>query len=81
MARLLYLPFLSNEYARALPEFEGGHVHPRYNSRYQTAADGSYRLVGLPGRAIVGVVEPGGKVHVQGQVQVKLRAWTQRANS
>ena len=67
MARLLYLPFLSNEYARALPEFEGGHVHPRYNSRYQTAADGSYRLVGLPGRAIVGVVEPGGKVHVQGQ--------------
>ena len=67
MARLLYLPFLSNEYARALPEFEGGHAHPGYDGRYQAAADGSYRLVGLPGRAIVGVVEPGSKVHVQGQ--------------
>ena len=58
MARLSYFPFLSNEHARALPEFEGERsvTAAGYQDRYQTAADGSYRLVGLPGRAIVAVM-------------------------
>lgn len=58
MASLKYLPFLSNEYAEKLPEFtigngevEGGLGNQH---RYMTAPDGSFRLVGLPGRAIVG---------------------------
>lgn len=55
-ARLYYLPFLENTYARALPEFAGGSFHgdPRQD-RYQTKADGTFRLAGLAGRAIVGV--------------------------
>ncbi len=58
-ARLSYLPFLSNEFAQALPEFGSSGTAAgtsAYQDRYQTAADGSFRLVGLPGRAIVGVL-------------------------
>jgi hypothetical protein len=57
-AWLHYLPFLDNTFAQATPEFDsdgnmraGGDVQ----DRYQTGADGTFRLVGLPGRAIVGV--------------------------
>ena len=49
-AWLHYLPFLDNPFAQATllrPGFG-------YQDRYQSKANGSYRLVGLPGRAIVG---------------------------
>ena len=69
-AELHYLPFRSNEYARALPEFPSdgiGYVDGKhYENRYQTAADGSYRLVGLPGPAIVGLSD-GSDSHWSGQ--------------
>lgn len=51
---LYYLPYLNNKFANALPEFNGGNVDG-YQDRYRVKADGTYRLVGLPGRAIVGV--------------------------
>ena len=71
-AQILYLPFLSNEFAKGLPEFEEGAgtvsilaLGPYLSPRpYQVAADGSYRLVGLPGPAIVGIVATGFAVHV-----------------
>ena len=55
-AWLHYLPFLDNPFAQAAPEFRGGVNTPGfgYQDRYLSKADGSYRLVGLPGRAIVG---------------------------
>ena len=64
MAQVFYIPYKSNEFARVLPEFPAGqfgkaHGIYYYMDRYQTAADGSYRLVGLPGPAIVGVLTPG----------------------
>jgi beta-lactamase regulating signal transducer with metallopeptidase domain len=55
-ARLAYLPFLDNPFAQAIPEFgkdrntDGTELQDRYLSK----ADGSFRLVGLPGHAIVG---------------------------
>ncbi len=58
-ASLYYLPFLTNEYARALPEFDAsGSVEGTIaiQNHYRTASDGTFRLVGLPGRAIVGVL-------------------------
>lgn len=57
-ARLHYLPFLSNTFAQATPEFdaEGNTDGVGHQTRYETKADGTFRLVGLPGRAIVGVV-------------------------
>lgn len=59
MASLHYLPFLTNEAAGRLPEFHSnggvdggvGHQH-----RYQSKTDGSFRVVGLPGRGVVGAV-------------------------
>jgi hypothetical protein len=58
-AKLHYLPFLANRYAQDLPGFGGNANGFTYFShlqhRYQTEADGMFRLVGLPGRAIVGV--------------------------
>jgi len=56
-ARLCYFPFLENPFARATPEF---HAHGNVDGvglqrRYMTKPNGTYRLVGLPGRAIVGV--------------------------
>ncbi|HVX59815.1 MAG TPA: M56 family metallopeptidase [Pirellulales bacterium] len=54
IARLHYLPFRSNEYAQKTPEFgELGRGHG-FQDRYASRPDGSFRLVGLPGRAIVG---------------------------
>jgi protocatechuate 3,4-dioxygenase beta subunit len=56
VARLHYLPFLENTFAQATPEFHknGTTDGVGYQQRYLTKADGTYRLVGLPGRAIVG---------------------------
>ena len=67
-AWLHYLPFLDNKFAQATPEFRGGVYTPGfgYQDRYQSKADGSYRLVGLPGRAIVGAVVYTGKPYRRG---------------
>ena len=57
-AVLRYLPFLNNEYARDIPEVNGPNAtmhSSRLQHRYQSKADGTFRLVGLPGPAIVGV--------------------------
>ena len=53
IARLHYWPFRNNPFTRGLPEFDGLNVDGD-QLRYATRADGSFRLVGLPGRAIVG---------------------------
>jgi beta-lactamase regulating signal transducer with metallopeptidase domain len=53
IARLYHWPFRDNPFARALPEFKGLNVDGE-QFRYATRPDGSFRLVGLPGRAIVG---------------------------
>jgi len=53
--RLHYFPFLENKFAQATPEF-GPNRSVLDRDRYQTKSDGTYRLVGLPGRAIIGVV-------------------------
>src|SRR6185436_8201627 len=52
--RMHYLPFRTNEFAQALPEFDKDGNMDGDQMRYQTKVDGSYRLVGLPGRAIIG---------------------------
>jgi hypothetical protein len=67
-AFLHYLPFLDNKFVQATPEFRGGNHMPGfgYQDRYQSKADGSYRLVGLPGRAIVGAVVYTGKPYRRG---------------
>ena len=67
-AWLHYLPFLDNKFVQATPEFRGGGYTPGfgYQDRYQSKADGSYRLVGLPGRAIVGAVVYTGKPYRRG---------------
>jgi 5-hydroxyisourate hydrolase-like protein (transthyretin family) len=52
--RMHYLPFRTNEFAQALPEFDKDGNTDGDQRRYQTKADGTYRLVGLPGRAVVG---------------------------
>ncbi len=57
-AWLHYIPFLANRFAQAHPSLgRGGNgANAHIQDRYQTKADGSFRLVGLPGRAIVGAV-------------------------
>lgn len=54
-ARLHYLPYLTNTFAQDVPEFDdNGNVNGD-QLRYQTKPDGTYRLVGLPGPAVIGV--------------------------
>ena len=53
-ARLHYLPFLDNAFVQDLPEFDRDGNVDGIQTRYLTGADGGYRLVGCPGRAIVG---------------------------
>ncbi|SIO61105.1 Signal transducer regulating beta-lactamase production, contains metallopeptidase domain [Singulisphaera sp. GP187] len=67
-AWLHYLPFVENHFVQATPEFRGGvyRAGAGYQDRYQSKADGTYRLVGLPGRAIVGAVVFTGKPYRRG---------------
>jgi beta-lactamase regulating signal transducer with metallopeptidase domain/protocatechuate 3,4-dioxygenase beta subunit len=67
-AWLHYLPFLENRFAQATPEFDkdGNTDGVGYQDRYQTKADGTFRLVGLPGRAIVGVIDHSEQPYLQG---------------
>jgi beta-lactamase regulating signal transducer with metallopeptidase domain/protocatechuate 3,4-dioxygenase beta subunit len=54
-ARLHYLPFLENTFVQAFPEFDKDGNVEGFQTRYTTGADGTYKLVGMAGRAIVGV--------------------------
>ena len=51
--RMHYLPLRSNKFTKGLPEFKGGNIDGVQN-RYNTDANGKYRLVGLPGPAVIG---------------------------
>jgi len=51
-AHLYYLPWPDNEAIKDLPEFNAGHL-PGSHMRYESDADGRFRLVGLPGRGLV----------------------------
>ena len=66
-AWLHYLPFRENTFAQAHPVFDsdGNTDGTGFQDRYLTKADGTFRLVGLPGRAIVGAVVHG-KPYLQG---------------
>lgn len=57
-ARLHYMPFLENRFAQAHPAFDehGNSDNSDIQDRYQTKNDGTFRLVGLPGRAVVGAI-------------------------
>ena len=61
-AWLHYLPFLANPFAQAHPMFgpDGNADGAGYQDRYLSRADGTFRLVGLPGRAIVGALSQTG---------------------
>ncbi|HEX4792480.1 MAG TPA: carboxypeptidase-like regulatory domain-containing protein, partial [Humisphaera sp.] len=55
--RINYLPYISNGYVSKLPEFHRAPPAfpriPGVQSRYNTKADGTYRIVGAPGPAII----------------------------
>jgi len=57
-ARLFYAPFLENTFAQAAPEFgkDRNVDGVEYQDRYLSKPDGSFRLVGMPGRALVGAL-------------------------
>ena len=54
--RLNYLPYRSNEFALKTPEFGIDENGQDDQTRYTTDADGRFQLVGLPGKAVIGVV-------------------------
>ncbi len=54
-ARMFYLPWPDNPHIKDLPEFNSNHLHGA-QSRYETDLEGRFRLVGLPGRALVAAV-------------------------
>ena len=61
-ARLAFLPFLSNKFAATSSVVNGSNFGPAtIQDRYTTAADGSYQLLGLPGKSIVGLLEIDGR--------------------
>ena len=64
-AYVYYFPYLSNPFAQTTPEYDRENFDG-YQLRYKVAADGSYRLVGLPGKAIVGAMV-GYEPYPQGQ--------------
>ena len=58
-APLFFLPFLSNKIAAALPSTVNGSYFgtTSFQNRYTTAADGSFQLVGVPGKSVIGLQE------------------------
>ena len=81
-ARLHYLPFLENTFAQAHPVFDkdGNTDGVGFQDRYQTKADGTFRLVGLPGRAIVGAIVQD-KQYLQGAGSEAIKGMNKRATS
>jgi beta-lactamase regulating signal transducer with metallopeptidase domain len=53
ICRVYYLPFRNNPFTGRLPEYQGRSVDGEDFERW-TREDGTFRIVGLPGRAIVG---------------------------
>jgi hypothetical protein len=81
-AWLHYLPFFENKFALRTPEFHpGGYVDAGgQQQRYKSKADGTYRLVGLPGRAIVGAVVYMGKPYRRGAGSESIQGMNQHGN-
>jgi beta-lactamase regulating signal transducer with metallopeptidase domain/protocatechuate 3,4-dioxygenase beta subunit len=81
-ARLHYIPFLENPFAQATPEFGKDRDVDGFSGqdRYQTKADGSYRLVGLPGRAIVGAVVYSKKPYLKGAGSESIKGMDEHGN-
>ncbi len=77
-----YLPFLENKFAQATSVFDknGNTNGVTYQDRYQTNPDGTYRLVGLPGRAIVGVVSHSDKPYLQGAGSESIKGMNQHGD-
>jgi beta-lactamase regulating signal transducer with metallopeptidase domain len=67
-ARLHYFPFLENKFAQAHPVFHssGNTDGVGFQDRYVTKPDGTFRMVGLPGRAIVGAIIQVDKPYLEG---------------
>jgi beta-lactamase regulating signal transducer with metallopeptidase domain/protocatechuate 3,4-dioxygenase beta subunit len=74
-----YFPFLENTFARATPEFDRNGYGPQssHQDRYQTKSDGTYRLVGLPGRAIVGVLSHSKTPYLMGDGAAAIKGMNQ----
>ena len=53
-ATFYYFPFLSNDVASGSPVYEEGQFM-EVQSRYTSKTDGSFQLVGLPGRGVIGL--------------------------
>ena len=51
----MYYPYRDNPFAVEHPEYDLGGNFDGYQLRYKVSSDGTYRLVGLPGKAIVGI--------------------------
>jgi beta-lactamase regulating signal transducer with metallopeptidase domain len=66
-ARLHYLPFRENTFAQAHPAFDrrGWGNASAYQDRYLSKQDGTFRIVGLPGRGLIGALVIG-QAYVQG---------------
>ena len=81
-AWLHYLPFLDNKFALAVPEFHaGGNVDGvGHQNRYKSKADGTYRLVGLPGRAIVGAAVYTDKPYRRGAGSESIKGMNERGH-
>jgi hypothetical protein len=81
-AWLFYLPFLANQFAQATPEFNrnGNGPGATHQDRYQTKSDGTYRLVGLAGRAIVGVQSHSKKPYLMGDGAAEIKGMNQHGH-
>jgi beta-lactamase regulating signal transducer with metallopeptidase domain len=58
--RLHYFPFLENEHAQAIPEFDERGNTDGDQARYVSDAEGRYKVVVLPGRGLLGAESPRG---------------------
>jgi hypothetical protein len=81
-AWLHYLPFFENKFALETPGFHrGGYVDGgAHQQRYMSKADGSFRLVGLPGRAIFGAVVYTGKSYRRGAGSESIKGMNQHGH-
>jgi beta-lactamase regulating signal transducer with metallopeptidase domain/protocatechuate 3,4-dioxygenase beta subunit len=77
---LYYLPFLENRFAQATPEFDrnGNGPATTHQDRYQSKSDGTVRLVGLPGHAIVGVDSRSKTHYLRGDGSPAIKGMNQR---
>ena len=80
-AYVYHFPRADNPHVADYPEYDGRFKSPLVNKHYQTDAEGRYRMVGIPGPAVMGVAAGGYALGIDAETEAADRELAMTYNS